>query len=280
MLCCFYANSETLPPTHPAGDREESDALSAAFATRVEALERKLVDVAGSWLGGGDPAAGEAKVLKEQLKDLTALHEAARREAQAMADALEAREEEDDEGAIAAAPVRGSVTAADAAAMTAAMVPRPESKPAKPPGPAPAKAVAFESRVKTDAAGLSPKQAAAAAKAAAAAAKSGGATLAPPGPGSLRALSSSTGTAGGCGSWLKVYMYEFPEALSWKVTTAAFLRDCRERNKCDSQFGGENLLAQFSLELILHDFFAQSCVRTRDPEEAHLFYVPFFHDVE
>ena len=43
---------------------------------------------------------------------------------------------------------------------------------------------------------------------------------------------------------------------------------------------GENLLAQFSLELILHDFFKQSCVRTMDPEEAHLFYVPFYNDVE
>ena len=34
------------------------------------------------------------------------------------------------------------------------------------------------------------------------------------------------------------------------------------------------------MELILHDFFKQSCVRTMDPEKAHLFYVPFYNDIE
>ena len=94
---------------------------------------------------------------------------------------------------------------------------------------------------------------------------------------------TGTGTGTGskrCGSWLKVYVYEFPESLIFNQYAAQYLKQCRETRNCNSQYGGENLLAQFSLELILHDFFKQSCVRTMDPEEAHLFYVPFYNDVE
>jgi hypothetical protein len=86
---------------------------------------------------------------------------------------------------------------------------------------------------------------------------------------------------GKCNSWLKIYVYEFPEDLKFNKVAAEYLADCRsERGKCDSQYGGENLLAQFSLELILADFFRQSCTRTMDPEEADLFYVPYYNDVE
>ena len=95
------------------------------------------------------------------------------------------------------------------------------------------------------------------------------------------AVAAAGGGGGGtCGSWLKVYFYEFPEDLPFMKLARDFKQSCFNENKCDSQYGGENLLAQFSLELILADFFRQSCVRTMDPEEAHFFYVPFFHDVE
>jgi hypothetical protein len=91
---------------------------------------------------------------------------------------------------------------------------------------------------------------------------------------------AAAASPGACGSWLKVYYYEFPEDLPFVKLARDFKQSCFAENKCDSQYGGENLLAQFSLELILADFFRQSCVRTMDPDEAHLFYVPFFHDVE
>ena len=103
-----------------------------------------------------------------------------------------------------------------------------------------------------------------------------------PGAGAGAAAAATTGGGGNtCGSWLKVYFYEFPEDLPFMKLARDFKQACFNENKCgDSQYGGENLLAQFSLELILADFFRQSCVRTMDPEEAHFFYVPFFHDVE
>lgn len=93
--------------------------------------------------------------------------------------------------------------------------------------------------------------------------------------------SSDMAVTGKCSSKLRVYVYDFPEELDFIQIAKTYKTDCREKNKCGhSQYTGEGLLAQFSLELILHDFFAQSCLRTLDPSEAHLFYVPFYNDVE
>jgi len=85
---------------------------------------------------------------------------------------------------------------------------------------------------------------------------------------------------GECNSWLKVYVYDFPKDLLFIQYAEQLKRECKELGKCGSHYGGEHLLAQFTLELILHDFFLQSCTRTKDPEEAHLFFVPFYNDIE
>ena len=61
--------------------------------------------------------------------------------------------------------------------------------------------------------------------------------------------------------------HEFPNELPW-VTRAAELRAAcgRAPKSCANHYAGEHLLAQFSAEPILHDFFS----RRRDLEEDHL----------
>ena len=55
-------------------------------------------------------------------------------------------------------------------------------------------------------------------------------------------------------------------------------RQCAQ-GPCRTHFNGEHLLAQFTLEHVLYDFFRQSCVRTRNPDEADLFFVTHFGDI-
>ena len=45
-----------------------------------------------------------------------------------------------------------------------------------------------------------------------------------------------------CGSWLKVYVYEFPDDLLFNQYATKYLQDCREVGSA-GQYGGENLLA-------------------------------------
>ncbi|KAH8064471.1 protein kinase [Aureococcus anophagefferens] len=87
--------------------------------------------------------------------------------------------------------------------------------------------------------------------------------------------------AGPCPSDLKVYVYEYPgvESMAWYQHAKKMRQRCREDDRCANHYAGEHLLAQFSLELILHDFFTKACVRTRDPEAADLFFVPHYGDV-
>jgi len=96
-----------------------------------------------------------------------------------------------------------------------------------------------------------------------------------------------------CASDLRVFVYEYPgvEAMPWHAEAARMRAEClraassasqRGHNRgvqCANHFAGEHLLAQFSLELILHDFFRKSCIRTLDPERADLFFVPHYADV-
>ncbi|KAH8078843.1 protein kinase [Aureococcus anophagefferens] len=86
--------------------------------------------------------------------------------------------------------------------------------------------------------------------------------------------------AGPCPSDLKVYVYEYPgvESMAWYRHAKEMRQRCREDDRCANHYAGEHLLAQFSLELILHDFFTKACVRTRDPEAADLFFVPHYGD--
>ena len=46
---------------------------------------------------------------------------------------------------------------------------------------------------------------------------------------------SPQGSPRKCGSWLKVYMYEFPEDLPFMKMAAQHLKECRDEGKCDSQ---------------------------------------------
>ena len=224
------------------------------FDARVVELESRLARLASSSVPSIDNAAvnREVKHLRAQL-----------RESQDKYDSLQRAAEEER---------RRHADEATARAMASSRPQVPAAIPAqRPPSPRPAaRSVTFESNMaKREAENL-----AASALKAADSQGTGTSVAASTTAGSL------AGSPVGCGSWLKVYVYDFPDDLSWKKMTAKFKRDCLNTHKCDSQYGGENLLAQFSLELILADFFMQSCVRTMDPEEAHLFYVPFFHDVE
>jgi hypothetical protein len=188
------------------------------------------------------------------------------------------------------AATKAATTAAYAASPSSSSEQRPLT-PAPPPPPPPPKvlakaaapaaaaaataaAVTFKSTLKNDKAKTRSLAAPTATTALATAGNGGGGT----GGGS----NANGGNGDGkCGSWLKVFVYEFPPELPFNKLAAEYKEDCRQpKGKCDSQYGGENLLAQFSLELILHDFFLQSCVRTLNPEEAHLFFVPFHNDVE
>ncbi|KAJ1453615.1 exostosin family-domain-containing protein [Pelagophyceae sp. CCMP2097] len=86
-----------------------------------------------------------------------------------------------------------------------------------------------------------------------------------------------------CPSDLKVYVYEYPgmEDMRWYALARAQRQACIDEGvRCANHFAGEHLLAQFSLELVLHDFFAQSCVRTHDAEKADLFFVPHYADLQ
>lgn len=84
-----------------------------------------------------------------------------------------------------------------------------------------------------------------------------------------------------CPSSLKVFVYEYPgmEKMNWFAYAHRARETCRAGGSCASHFNGEHLLAQFSLEIILHEFFLRSCVRTTNEAEADLFFVPFYGDV-
>lgn len=83
-----------------------------------------------------------------------------------------------------------------------------------------------------------------------------------------------------CPSSLKVYVYEYPGMadMRWHQLAEDQRRDCAA-GPCRTHFSGEHLLAQFTLEHVLHDFFSQSCLRTKNPEEADLFFVTHFGDI-
>ncbi|KAJ8599643.1 hypothetical protein CTAYLR_005383 [Chrysophaeum taylorii] len=85
-----------------------------------------------------------------------------------------------------------------------------------------------------------------------------------------------------CPSALRVYVYEYPgiEKMAWYVEAERMRLECgSDERPCANHFAGEHLLAQFSIEMILHDFFRRACIRTMDPKRADLFYVPFYADV-
>lgn len=77
-----------------------------------------------------------------------------------------------------------------------------------------------------------------------------------------------------CPYSVRVYVYEFPARLKF-VEAARKARADRA-----GHFDGEHLLAQFSLEFVLTDFFEQSCIRTLDADKADFYFVPFFSDIE
>ena len=83
-----------------------------------------------------------------------------------------------------------------------------------------------------------------------------------------------------CPSSLKVYVYEYPgmRDMVWHRHAEEQRRQCAQ-GPCRTHFNGEHLLAQFTLEHVLYDFFRQSCVRTRNPDEADLFFVTHFGDI-
>ena len=83
-----------------------------------------------------------------------------------------------------------------------------------------------------------------------------------------------------CPSSLKVYVYEYPgmKDMVWHRHAEEQRRQCAQ-GPCRTHFNGEHLLAQFTLEHVLYDFFRQSCVRTRNPDEADLFFVTHFGDI-
>jgi len=79
----------------------------------------------------------------------------------------------------------------------------------------------------------------------------------------------------GCPYSFRVYSYEFDESFRFnRLYAEARAKPAR------SHLEGEHLLAQFSLEFILADFFRDACVRTRDPSVADFYFVPFFSDIE
>ena len=144
----------------------------------------------------------------------------------------EGRPEEDDEGGIAASPASSTAASQPEEPPSKSAPPSPRRKDkeaaataASAPGKggkqqAPStKAVAFESRLASAASGLSPKQEAAAqaeaGKLVAARLKEAAAAQAT-GGGEAESRSLREGDA--CGSWLKVYVYEFPDTLPWKKT--------------------------------------------------------------
>lgn len=78
-----------------------------------------------------------------------------------------------------------------------------------------------------------------------------------------------------CPYSVRVYVYEFSASLAFNQLAAK-----GRKSPSDSHFDGEHLLAQFSLEFILSDFFEQACVRTMDPDVADFYFVPFYSDIE
>lgn len=52
------------------------------------------------------------------------------------------------------------------------------------------------------------------------------------------------------------------------------------RNEAREQYHPHSMTAQFTTELIVHDLLRNSCLRTRDPEQADLFLVPYLPSVE
>ena len=83
-----------------------------------------------------------------------------------------------------------------------------------------------------------------------------------------------------CPSSLKVFVYEYPgmKDMVWHRHAENQRKQCAQ-GPCRTHFNGEHLLAQFTLEHVLYDFFRQSCIRTRNPDEADLFFVTHFGDI-
>ena len=89
---------------------------------------------------------------------------------------------------------------------------------------------------------------------------------------------SAAGVARGeatCPHAVRVYTYDFAAGLPFNELAA------RARARpAKTHFDGEHLLAQFTLEFVLADFFRQACIRTDDPARADFFFVPFYSDIE
>ena len=85
----------------------------------------------------------------------------------------------------------------------------------------------------------------------------------------------SRASGAACPYAVRVYSYEFSPSYAFNELAAA-----ARRSPARTHFEGEHLLAQFTLEFVLADFFSQACVRTDDPERADFYFVPFYSDIE
>lgn len=83
----------------------------------------------------------------------------------------------------------------------------------------------------------------------------------------------TTTNAALCRTRYKVYVYPLPAALIERAEDARKNFGYHVCKKC--------IFEQFSLEYIIFDYFMQnSCVRTHDPHQADLFYLPIIRDVD
>lgn len=82
------------------------------------------------------------------------------------------------------------------------------------------------------------------------------------------ALPLSTAFQSSCPSKLKVYTYPLNEGVNVPDTDWGPHYLCPRSKYCDG--------TQFALTALAHQFFLTSCIRTLDPEEADLFYVPYY----
>ena len=77
-----------------------------------------------------------------------------------------------------------------------------------------------------------------------------------------------------CPFSFKLYIYDLPPHIP-PIKLAEEARHNKTYHVCQ-----KCIYEQFSLELIVYDYFAQFCGRTLDPEEADYFYLPVARDVE